>query len=145
MNSMESKCLNLPKGPHVLIIGAGITGLTLAQALKSHHIPFTVFERDSAPSTRGRGWSLTIHWALDIFLSLLPPHIIARLPECNVDPVAVEEGETGHFLFFDLRSGKPRWQTPAAKRIRVRRERLRALLMDGIDIKVRLSTLVCRK
>ena len=122
--------------PHILIIGAGITGLTLAQALKTQNVPFTIFERDAEPSSRGRGWGLTIHWALDTFLSLLPQHIIARLPETYVDPVAVEEGENGKFLLFDLITGEPKWQVPAARRMRVSRERLRALLMDGIDIKV---------
>lgn len=122
--------------PHILIIGAGITGLTLAQALKTQNIPFTVFERDADPFSRGRGWGLTIHWALDTFLSLLPQQVIARLPECYVDPVAVEEGENGKFLLFDLNTGEPKWQVPAARRMRVSRERLRALLMDGIDIKV---------
>ncbi|KAG7007302.1 FAD-dependent monooxygenase [Physcia stellaris] len=104
--------------PHILIIGAGITGLTLAQALKTQNIPFTVFERDADPFSRGRGWGLTIHWALDTFLSLLPQQVIARLPECYVDPVAVEEGENGKFLLFDLNTGEPKWQVPAARRMR---------------------------
>ena len=124
------------KEPHVLIIGAGITGLVLAQALKTHGIPFTVLERDPEPSTRGRGWGLTIHWALDTFLSLLPQSLIDRLPETYVDPVAVEKGEKANFLFFDLRSGESRWQVPAAKRMRVSRERLRTLMMEDIEIKV---------
>ena len=122
--------------PHVLIIGAGITGLVLAQSLKTHGIPFTVFERDPEPSTRGRGWGLTIHWALDTFLSLLPQSLIDRLPETYVDPVAVEKGEKANFLFFDIRSGESRWQVPAAKRMRVSRERLRKLMTEDIEVKV---------
>lgn len=127
-----------PPSPHVLIIGAGITGLTLAQALRKNDIPFTIFERDSGPLHRGKGWGLTIHWALDAFLSLLPQNVIDRIPEAYVDPDAAAKGENGNFLFFDLKTGETRWKVPPARRLRVSRERLRRLLMDGIDVKVRM-------
>ena len=108
----------------------------LAQALKQHDIPFTVFERDPSVSARGRGWGLTIHWSLDDFVSLLPQHLLDRLPETYVNPSATERGENGNFIFFDLRSGEARWKTPPSKRIRVSRERLRALLLEGLDVQV---------
>ncbi|KAL8708411.1 MAG: hypothetical protein Q9220_006701 [cf. Caloplaca sp. 1 TL-2023] len=120
--------------PHVLIIGAGITGLVLAQALKKHGVAFTVFERDADVLARGRGWGLTIHWSLDTFISLLPDHIVDQLPQVYVDPEASKRGENGHFLFFDLRSGETRWKVPPNKRIRVSRERLRALLLEGLNV-----------
>jgi flavin-dependent dehydrogenase len=122
--------------PHVLIVGAGITGLVLAQGLRKHNVPFTVFERDPDPYHRGRGWGLTIHWALENLLSLLPEHIIGRLPETYVDPEAVRNGENGNFLFFNLQTGEQRWRVPPNKRIRVAREKFRRLLMEGIDVKV---------
>ncbi|KAI4266297.1 MAG: hypothetical protein L6R38_008838 [Xanthoria sp. 2 TBL-2021] len=126
--------LTAPSEPHILIIGAGITGLVLAQALKKHGIAFTIFERDAHVAARGRGWGLTIHWSLDTFLSLLPQHIIDKLPQVYVDPEASKRGENGNFLFLDLRSGETRWQVPPNKRIRVSRERLRALLLEGLDV-----------
>ena len=61
-----------------------------------------------------------------------------RLPEAYVNPSATEKGENGHFLFFDLRSGEARWKVPPSKRIRVSRERLRALLLEGLDVQVML-------
>ncbi|KAL8968540.1 MAG: hypothetical protein Q9183_002415 [Haloplaca sp. 2 TL-2023] len=122
--------------PHVLIIGAGITGLVLAQALKKHGIAFSVFERDCDVSARGRGWGLTIHWSLDTFISLLPQHIVDKLPQVYVDPEASKRGENGNFLFFDLRTGETRYKVPPNKRIRVSRERLRALLLEGLDVQV---------
>lgn len=121
---------------HILIIGAGITGLLLAQALKKASIPFTVFERDPHVSFRGKGWGLTIHWSLQTFISLLPQHLVDRLPEVYVDRQASERGENGNFLFFDLRSGEARWKVPPNKRIRVSRERLRSLLLEGLDVQV---------
>lgn len=123
--------------PHIIVIGAGITGLTLAQALKKHGISCTVFERDPDVSARGRGWGLTIHWSLDTFLSLLPTLIVDRLPEIYVNPEASRKGEDGNFPFFDLSSGEARWKLPLRKRIRVSRERLRALLLEGLDVQVR--------
>ncbi|WPH00023.1 Hypothetical protein R9X50_00284600 [Acrodontium crateriforme] len=120
--------------PHFIIIGAGITGLILAQGLKKQGVSFEIFERDPNAEFRGAGWGLTIHWALDEFLALIPDHLKDRLEETYVNPVAVKNDEAGNFLFYDLQSGEARWQVPAAKRIRVSRERLRKLLMDGLDI-----------
>ncbi len=123
--------------PHILIIGAGIVGLTLAQALRKKYpwIQCTVYERDADPLARGPGWGLTIHWALSTFQDLLPSEIVERFEETFVDPVASREGD-GKFLFLDLRTAEQRWRVPPNRRIRVRRERLRRLLMEGVDIKV---------
>lgn len=40
----------------ILIIGSGLSGLTLAQILRKAGIEFQVFERDSQPRTGG--WSV---------------------------------------------------------------------------------------
>ncbi|KAJ5769012.1 hypothetical protein N7520_003571 [Penicillium odoratum] len=121
--------------PPVIIVGAGITGLVLAQALKKHSIPFEIYERDPDPLHRGKGWGITIHWALDSLIECLPRHIIDRLPEAYVDPEATRNGENGNFLFFNLRTGEALWQVPPSKRIRMAREKFRRLLMDGIEVK----------
>ena len=123
--------------PHILVIGAGIIGLTLAQALRKRHpgLKTTVYERDANASTRGAGWGLTIHWALAAFQELLPSELLERLEETFVDPVAARLGD-GSFTFLDLRTGQKRWCVPPGRRIRVRRESLRRLLMEGVDIKV---------
>ncbi|KAJ5689109.1 hypothetical protein N7462_003501 [Penicillium macrosclerotiorum] len=120
--------------PPVIIVGAGITGLVLAQALKKHSVPFIVYERDPDPLYRGKGWGITIHWALNSLMECLPQHISDRLPEAYVDPEATRNGENGHFLFFNLRTGEALWQVPPSKRIRMAREKFRRLLMDGIEV-----------
>lgn len=134
---------------HVLIIGAGITGLLLAQSLRKRHSAsltapkFSLFERDPTATFRGAGWGLTIHWALDDFVSLLPQYLVDRLPDTFVDPDAVRRGETGNFLLYDLQTGEEKYRVPPNKRIRVSRERLRTLLMDGLDIQVCLFITSC--
>jgi hypothetical protein len=46
--------------PHVLIIGAGLSGLTLAQCLRKRGIPFEIFDRDTDITAR-HGWAISLH------------------------------------------------------------------------------------
>ena len=122
--------------PHVLIIGAGMTGLLLAQALQARNIAFSIYERDPNAHCRGPGWGLAIHWAKDTLLSLLPESLQARLLEANVDPEGAVRGECGRFPLFDLSSGERLFENLSDNRIRVSRERLRFLLMTDLHINV---------
>jgi flavin-dependent dehydrogenase len=122
--------------PHVLIIGAGITGDLLAQALKTRNIAFSIYERDPNAHYRGPGWGLAIHWAKHTLLSLLPESLQERLLEANVDPEGALKGECGRFPLFDLASGERLFENPSDSRIRVSRERLRSLLMTDLDVNV---------
>ncbi|PWY84764.1 FAD binding domain protein [Aspergillus heteromorphus CBS 117.55] len=118
----------------VLIAGAGISGLLLAQHLQQQGVPFRLFEQDAAIDTRSGGWGLTLHWGLPALRELLPDHLVARLPETYVNKVAAARGDTGRFQFFDLQTGSALYSVPAAERIRVSRVRLRQLLATGLDI-----------
>lgn len=118
----------------LLIIGAGVSGLTLAQACRKQQIPYRIFERDASATHRSAGWGLTLNWALPTFRDLLPDDILERLPETYVNKEAVEAGERGSFTFFDLSSGEAKWNVPASERIRVSRERLRKLMLSGLDV-----------
>lgn len=46
------------KSLHVLIIGAEIGGLALAQCLRKQAISFEVFERDASLEVRRQGWAI---------------------------------------------------------------------------------------
>ena len=123
--------------PHVLIVGAGMTGLLLAQKLKSHDVSFAIYERDPSADCRGGGWGLAIHWALDVLLALLPQHLRDQIPQTNVDPDSLAKGVVGRFPFFDLVTGETRFENVSEKRVRLQRQRLRNLLLSGLNVQVR--------
>ncbi|KAM0322028.1 hypothetical protein ACHAQA_009771 [Verticillium albo-atrum] len=125
-----------PEEP-VLIIGAGISGLLLAQHLLRRSVPFRIFDRDADFTTRGVGWGLTLHWSLPAIRTLLPENLVDRLPETYVDREAVALGKTSRFPLYDLSTAKLEAATPPAteaQRIRVTRERLRRLIAQDIPI-----------
>ncbi|KAH8592822.1 monooxygenase-like protein [Bisporella sp. PMI_857] len=117
----------------IIIAGAGVVGLTLAQGLKNHGIPFEIYERDMHID-RAAGWGITIHWALPALKSCLPPALYDRIDEVQVDP---QQGikDTGRFLFLDLATAKPRYVIPPNPRRRVSRLKFRALLAEELDVK----------
>lgn len=45
----------------VLIIGAGIAGLVLAQVLRANDIPYEIFERDATWTGRTQGWAIGLN------------------------------------------------------------------------------------
>ncbi|KAH6724228.1 monooxygenase-like protein [Leptodontidium sp. MPI-SDFR-AT-0119] len=118
----------------VLIIGAGVVGLVLAQALKKEGIPFLIFDRDEYIDARSHGWGITIHWALPALKQCLPTELFDRLKTIQVDP---EQGrnDTGQFLFLNLANAEPVFQIPPAPRLRIHREKFRKLLLEGIDVR----------
>lgn len=120
----------------ILIIGAGISGLVLAQYLKHRDIPFEIFEQDSTIDARSGGWGLTLHWSLPALRELLPEHLVQRFPETFVNKEASARGDVGRFQFFDLQSGDALYNVPAAERIRVSRVRLRELLTTDLNVQV---------
>ncbi|KAJ5200129.1 Monooxygenase FAD-binding [Penicillium cf. griseofulvum] len=120
--------------PPILIIGAGTSGLILAQHLRRLNVAFRIFERDSAIDARSGGWGLTLHWSLPALRELLPPDIVERFPEAFVNKDASIRGDVGSFQFFNLQSGDALYDAPAAERIRVSRVRLRQLLATNLNI-----------
>ncbi|CEL10972.1 hypothetical protein ASPCAL14079 [Aspergillus calidoustus] len=125
----------------VLIVGAGITGLILAHALKQKSIPFTIYERDPTPSSRHQGWALTLHWALQYLPSLLPPSVLSAIEAAQVDPV-VAANDNGNFLFINNATGEVKWRIPPNRRWRVNRERLRRVLLRGVEEYIEWGTRV---
>ncbi|ETS82031.1 hypothetical protein PFICI_07033 [Pestalotiopsis fici W106-1] len=93
--------------PHVLIIGGGLAGLSLAHGLKKNDIPFTIVDRETSP--RGRNWGVTLSWGHAQLEKLLPKDLWANLQQCQPDSslnvktsekqcILVRDGATGETL-----------------------------------------------
>ena len=69
----SSTMISSPQKP-VLISGAGLASLLLAQSLRHSGIPFHIYERDASISTRAQGYRLRLSTeGLDAIESVLPP------------------------------------------------------------------------
>jgi 2-polyprenyl-6-methoxyphenol hydroxylase-like FAD-dependent oxidoreductase len=68
----------------ILIIGGGISGLALAQALKQEGIPFEVYERDSDADGRGQGYKLRLNLlGLHSLKSLIPSDLYQEVKDTS--------------------------------------------------------------
>jgi flavin-dependent dehydrogenase len=123
-----------PVDTPVLIVGAGISGLILAQVFRKERIPFRIVERKENAEAGGAGWGFTINWSLSLLLEMLPPQLQDRFSDTYVDQEAVKRGELATFPFFDLLSGEMKYEVPSSKRVRVNRDKLRKLLLSEIDV-----------
>ena len=60
----------------VLIVGAGVSGLALAQILRKHDVDFEIFERDDG--SRRQGWSLGLDKLVMVSKSRMLMWLIVR-------------------------------------------------------------------
>ena len=121
--------------PHVLIIGAGMSGLTLAQQLKKNNISFTVFERDLNNASRGQGWALSLFGeAFDLMKTLMPSELGPVEQTSHLLPLELQP----QFSFYDITRPDFRVGVVAddtLKVVRANRRRLRDWLMQNINVK----------
>lgn len=114
----------------ILIIGAGLGGLALAQGLVLAGFDVTVFERDENPVSRAQGYRISIRsLGMHALAALLTPEKMSRLSTAKVRDVgdgftcANEKMEP----FFTV----PQGQDAAVQFLR---SELRNLLQEGINI-----------
>ncbi|KAH8812897.1 hypothetical protein F5884DRAFT_786622 [Xylogone sp. PMI_703] len=120
---------------HVLIIGAGVTGLLVAHGLKQAGINFSIFESESSASHyRPREWSLGIHWSLPKLEALLPPDLRTRLQETQNDPF-FNAPDHDEMRIYNGMDGTILKAMPLPRIIRVSRRKLRAFCSAHIDVK----------
>ncbi|KAG9676799.1 FAD/NAD(P)-binding domain-containing protein, partial [Aureobasidium melanogenum] len=122
--------------PRIIIVGAGIVGLTLGQALRSQNIPFTISERDKDAEMREQGWAITLHWALPLLQKMLPQELMAEIQKCQVN-AEVAGNDTRDFKFVNLKDCSQIHNTSSGERWRLDRGKLRLALLDGLDGHVR--------
>lgn len=118
------------QSPSILIIGAGIAGLALAQGLVKAGFKVSVFERDNSPTSRPQGYRISIRLlGMNALTELLTPEKINRLPLAKVTNVG--EGfacaNENMDLLFKVRPGQ---ETV----VQLLRSELRKLLQEGINI-----------
>lgn len=114
----------------ILIIGAGLGGLALAQGLIQSGFNVTVFERDESPTSRPQGYRISIRSiGMNALSMLLTPEKLSRLSTAKVKDVgdrftcANEKMEP----FFSV----PQGQDAAVQFLR---SELRSLLQEGVNI-----------
>jgi 2-polyprenyl-6-methoxyphenol hydroxylase-like FAD-dependent oxidoreductase len=146
-------CTNDIEDSHVLIVGAGTSGLLIAQGLKKvatspalqndymantttqANIPFSIFEFETSTTyqMRPREWGMTLHWGSSHIASCLPSELASRFHEAFADPtqdpasapgLPIYNGKTGEFIM----------EIAAEKPCRVSRKKMRNLFSEGLDI-----------
>ncbi len=117
-------------GNSVIIIGAGLGGLALAQGLVRASFNVTVFERDESPTSRAQGYRISIRsMGMNALTAILSPEKMSRLASAKVADVgdaftcANEKMEP----FFSI----PQGQDAAHQFLR---SELRNVLQEGIHI-----------
>lgn len=97
----------------VLIIGAGVTGLALAQGLKKAGIPCVIYEKNESLDTR-RNWGFAVHWGLEALEKLLPKELFEQLEVC-CEACRTFSGSNGAgVLEYASRSAAPTLQSSTA-------------------------------
>ena len=109
--------------------------MTLAQALRRHGIPCTVFERDESAEVRNQGWGVSIHSTLTTWEAHILPEVYDDVCEAQVNP-AIGREEVRGVPWINGATGKVKQSVPKSKRLRLRRDGIRKALMEGLDIKV---------
>ncbi|KAL5113215.1 hypothetical protein ACEQ8H_008922 [Pleosporales sp. CAS-2024a] len=119
---------------HVLIVGAGIGGLVLAQSLLKQNISFEIFERDQDKNARFQGWAIVIHSIIDQLLAVLP----SDMPDLreSTDHLAPLDLPCQLVYYYGYREGKFGIQdTPGVfPMIRAERSKLRDWLLTKMPV-----------
>ncbi|KAK6541455.1 hypothetical protein TWF694_007265 [Orbilia ellipsospora] len=120
----------------VLIIGAGVAGLALAQGLKNSTppIPFRIFERDQNLTYRAQGYRLRIAEGSVPLRRLLPASLFASFeaacpePDQGMKRLSAETNEVQ-----TSGGGRPPGKTYEGKLYSADRTVLRSVLMSGLE------------
>ncbi|KAI1392892.1 FAD/NAD(P)-binding domain-containing protein [Hypoxylon trugodes] len=118
--------------PHLLIAGAGLGGLGLAQSLKKRRINFTIFERDTGPDARNQGYRIKIFPdTVPDLQYLTTPELFAEFEATTAETVMVESSINavdGHLLARRALKGP--------KPYTVDRGFLRKVLLRGLEDRI---------
>lgn len=114
----------------ILIIGAGLGGLALAQGLIKAGFNVLVFERDESPISRPQGYRISIRsLGMNALTALLTPEKLSRLSMAKV-------GDVGDGFTCANEKMEPFFSVPQGQdgAIQFLRSELRNLLQEGVNI-----------
>jgi salicylate hydroxylase len=121
--------------PHIVVIGAGVGGLCLAQGLKKAGMSVAVYERDRTLTDRLQGYRVHINPAGSRALhACLPPHLFDAF-----DRTCGKAAHAMHFLteqmevLLSVRGDMVEQRDPIARHRSVSRITLRQVLLSGLD------------
>ncbi|MFI6594693.1 FAD-dependent oxidoreductase [Nonomuraea sp. NPDC050536] len=119
--------------PHVIIIGAGLGGLCLAQGLRRRGIGFEIFERDDSLTTRLQGYRIHVDGQGDAALAAsLPEHLYRLFRATSGTPRQLDMTVYDHLL---NRLTVNESDDPDGIHMSVNRVTLREILGSGIDVR----------
>ncbi|MDP1608872.1 MAG: FAD-dependent monooxygenase [Chlamydiales bacterium] len=114
----------------ILIIGAGLGGLALAQGLVKSGFNVTVFERDESSTSRAQGYRISIRClGMHALADMLTPEKLSRLSMAKVADVG--DGFTCANEKMEPFFSVPQGQDAAVQFLR---SELRSLLQEGLNI-----------
>ncbi|PKK43459.1 hypothetical protein CI102_11825 [Trichoderma harzianum] len=118
---------------HVLIAGAGLGGLTLAQNLRKRGISYEIFERDEHKDARFQGWAIALHTITDELVASMPSDMPdLRQATDHMSPLKIPTQICLYPAESNVRVG---WEDcPETPFIRAERYRLRNHLATNIPI-----------
>ncbi|KAF7502831.1 hypothetical protein GJ744_005010 [Endocarpon pusillum] len=118
---------------HVLIVGGGLGGLSLAQCLRKQGISFEIFERDVNEHARFQGWAIAIHSIIDDLASSFPSDVPDLKESTNHLAPLTLPAQIG--LYYPGREGRLGVQdSPELPIVRAERLRLRNWLATNLPI-----------
>ncbi|KAJ6006717.1 hypothetical protein N7451_004661 [Penicillium sp. IBT 35674x] len=122
---------------HVIVVGAGATGLLIAQGLKKAGISATVFEkyREDEYEERSGKWTMALHWSIQHIEACLPPKIFEQLKSAETNPWEEQDpAEAGSIPVVNGRTGELLARVPMPHPKRIVRGKLRNLFRNDIDV-----------
>ncbi|PYH48930.1 FAD-dependent oxidoreductase [Aspergillus saccharolyticus JOP 1030-1] len=118
----------------VLVVGAGSTGLALAQGLNKAGIPCIVLEKHASIGGHSRDWNMGLHWGAESLKSLVPDELWEQIQLVQVDPT-ISPTKDDALNIVNGSTGENMTSIPAPFFNRLRRRKLRELLATGLDVR----------
>ena len=127
--------------PKIMIIGAGLGGLALAQGLARAGFDVVVFERDESPESRAQGYRISIRaMGLAALKALLPRSRFERLDLAKV-------ADVGDGFVYATSQMKALMKIPLGKDavVQLLRTELRGVLLEGVNIQWNKRLISCEE